>query len=196
MLPGQPAGEPSIRSPALFSSSSAGTYTITATSQQDSTKTGTATVNVAQGVNNALTHHGGRRASPWYDLREWRIRHRDGLHARIRQLARPSIMCWSIPARLASGFLPTERQVENSTRRRFRCRPMPAATRSANAICLSMASPGDRCPWQPFRWRARRRPPFRMQPWPECRSRSSAIHAFQPCPSSCSSQPSVSMRAI
>src|SRR5271166_368052 len=38
----------------LFSSSSAGTFTITATSQQDSTKTGTATVNVAQGVSNSL----------------------------------------------------------------------------------------------------------------------------------------------
>ena len=38
----------------LFSSSSPGAYTITATSQQDSTKNGTATVNVASGVKNAL----------------------------------------------------------------------------------------------------------------------------------------------
>ena len=38
----------------LFSASSKDAYTITATSQQDSTKTGTATVNVVQGVNNVL----------------------------------------------------------------------------------------------------------------------------------------------
>ncbi len=38
----------------LFSASSAGAYTITATSQQDSTKSGTATVNVVAGVSNVL----------------------------------------------------------------------------------------------------------------------------------------------
>ena len=38
----------------LFSSSSAGTYTITATSQQDSSKSGTATVTVSPGANNVL----------------------------------------------------------------------------------------------------------------------------------------------
>jgi len=38
----------------LFSASSAGAYTITATSQQDSTKSGTATVNVVAGVSNSL----------------------------------------------------------------------------------------------------------------------------------------------
>jgi len=38
----------------LFSGSSAGTYTITATSQQDSTKSGTGTVTVVPGVSNAL----------------------------------------------------------------------------------------------------------------------------------------------
>ncbi len=37
-----------------FSASSAGAYTITATSQQDSTKSGTATVNVVAGANNVL----------------------------------------------------------------------------------------------------------------------------------------------
>ncbi len=38
----------------LFSSTSSGAYTITATSQQDSTKNGTTTVNVAPGVSNSL----------------------------------------------------------------------------------------------------------------------------------------------
>src|ERR1035441_2846241 len=38
----------------LFNSSSVGTYTITATSQQDSTKAGTATVGVVAGVSNSL----------------------------------------------------------------------------------------------------------------------------------------------
>ena len=185
----------------LFSAGSAGTYTITATSQQDSTKTGTATVTVTPGINNVLPMvvDGGPAAyqalgklyvnGSFVTVTVVRLAHR---------LARPSIMSWSTPDLLDYVFWPTERQVENLTRRHFRCSRqmvvwLPTVTFSWTD------TPGGRCLWRLYKCRGRPHPPFRMQPSPDYRFRSSVTRAKPfppPHPRVAHPRPRVAMRAI